>query len=227
MSPTPEPGAPLGGRSNYGDRPLERADLLADPVAQFEAWVNAAIAAGVAEPLATALATADAAGTPSVRMVLIRGIGPAGIDIYTNHESRKGHDLAARPEAAATLWWPQLERQVRLSGPMHPLDPAASAAYFASRPRESQLGAWASNQGAPLVDRAALEAAVAAVAATYPPGTPIPLPPHWGGYRLTPSRWEFWQGRRSRLHDRFEYIRPVTSATANRDRGWEIRRLQP
>ncbi|MFM2098339.1 MAG: hypothetical protein RIT06_967 [Chloroflexota bacterium] len=227
MSATPEPGAPIGGRSNYGDRPLERADLLADPVAQFEAWVNAAIAAGVAEPLATALATADAAGTPSVRMVLIRGIGPAGIDIYTNHESRKGHDLAARPEAAATLWWPQLERQVRLSGPMHPLDPAASAAYFASRPRESQLGAWASNQGAPLVDRAALEAAVAAVAATYPPGTPIPLPPHWGGYRLTPSRWEFWQGRRSRLHDRFEYIRPVTSATANRDRGWEIRRLQP
>jgi len=226
MSATPEPGAPLGGRSNYGDRPLERADLLADPVAQFEAWVNAAIAAGVAEPLATALATADATGTPSVRMVLIRGISPAGIDIYTNHESRKGHDLAARPEAAATLWWPQLERQVRLSGPMHPLDPAASAAYFASRPRESQLGAWASNQGAPLVDRAALEAAVAAVAATYPPGTPIPLPPHWGGYRLTPSRWEFWQGRGNRLHDRFEYARVATPAAAGGP-GWEIRRLQP
>lgn len=226
MSATPEPEAPLGGRSNYGDRPLELADLLADPVAQFEAWVNAAIAAGVTEPLATALATADAAGTPSVRMVLIRGISPAGIDIYTNHESRKGRDLAARPEAAATLWWPQLERQVRLSGPMQPLDPTASAAYFTSRPRESQLGAWASRQGAPLVDRAALEAAVAAVAATYPPGMPIPLPPHWGGYRLTPSRWEFWQGRRNRLHDRFEYARVATPAAAGGS-GWEIRRLQP
>ena len=126
MSATPEPGAPLGGRSNYGDRPLERADLLADPVAQFEAWVNAAIAAGVAEPLATALATADAAGTPSVRMVLIRGIGPAGIDIYTNHESRKGHDLAARPEAAATLWWPQ---QI---GRAHVLTPVTSLSRMPS-----------------------------------------------------------------------------------------------
>ena len=214
---------PLGDRSNYQRGRLDANDLLPDPVDQFHRWVNEAIAAQVPEPLAAALATADGAGDPSVRMILIRGIGPAGIDFYTNHGSRKGRDLAARPAAALTLWWPTLERQVRLSGSVARLSEAESAAYFASRPLESQLGAWASAQGEPIADRATLEGALAAAAQAHAP-TPeaLPtLPPHWGGYRVTPAHWEFWQGGEHRLHDRFEYLR----ATLNGP--WETRRLQP
>jgi len=157
-------------------------------------------------------------------MVLVRGIGPEGLDIYTNVESRKGRDLAARPEAALSIWWPGLERQVRCSGAMHPLPASEAAAYFAGRPRESQLGAWASRQGAPIADRGTLEANLEAARAAHPGA--VPLPPHWGGYRLRPARWEFWQGRPNRLHDRFEYLRPV-GAPAEGDGPWEIRRLQP
>jgi len=214
---------PLGDRSNYQRGRLDANDLLPDPVDQFHRWVNEAIAEQVPEPLAAALATADGAGNPSVRMILIRGIGPEGIDFYTNHESRKGRDLAARPSAALTLWWPTLERQVRLSGSVTRLSEAESAAYFASRPLESQLGAWASAQGEPIADRATLEGALAAAAHTHAP-TPASLPalpPHWGGYRVTPSRWEFWQGGKNRLHDRFEYLRTTLTAP------WETRRLQP
>jgi pyridoxamine 5'-phosphate oxidase len=214
---------PLGDRSNYQRGRLDTNDLLPDPVDQFHRWVNEAIAQQVPEPLAAALATADEAGNPSVRMILIRGIGPAGIDFYTNHESRKGRDLAARPAAALTLWWPTLERQVRLSGQVARLSEAESAAYFASRPLESQLGAWASAQGEPIADRASLEEALAAAARTHAP-TPeaLPaLPPHWGGYRVSPTRWEFWQGGAHRLHDRFEYLRPAPGGA------WETRRLQP
>lgn len=214
---------PLGDRSNYQRGRLDVSDLLPDPVDQFHHWVNEAIAAQVPEPLAAALATADESGSPSVRMILIRGIGPAGIDFYTNHGSRKGRDLAARPAAALTLWWPTLERQVRLSGSVARLTEAESAAYFASRPLESQLGAWASAQGEPIADRATLEGALAAAAQAHAP-TPesLPgLPPHWGGYRVSPAQWEFWQGGEYRLHDRFEYLR----ATPNGP--WEARRLQP
>jgi pyridoxamine 5'-phosphate oxidase len=214
---------PLGERSNYQRGRLDANDLLPDPVDQFHRWVNEAIAAQVPEPLAAALATADGAGDPSVRMILIRGIGAAGIDFYTNHGSRKGRDLAARPAAALTLWWPTLERQVRLSGSVARLSEAESAAYFASRPLESQLGAWASAQGEPIADRATLEGALAAAVQAHAP-TPdslSALPPHWGGYRVTPAQWEFWQGGEHRLHDRFEYLR----ATPNGP--WETRRLQP
>jgi pyridoxamine 5'-phosphate oxidase len=214
---------PLGDRSNYQRGRLDTNDLLPDPVDQFHRWVNEAIAQQVPEPLAAALATADEAGNPSVRMILIRGIGPAGIDFYTNHESRKGRDLAARPAAALTLWWPTLERQVRLSGQVARLSEAESAAYFASRPLESQLGAWASAQGEPIADRATLEGALAAAAQTHAPtpGSLPGLPPHWGGYRVNPVRWEFWQGGAHRLHDRFEYLRPAPGGA------WETRRLQP
>ena len=222
MTPNDEP---LGGRSNYAGAGLDRDDLQHDPVAQLRAWIAAAIDACAPEPLAAALATASATGEPSVRMILVRGIDDAGLDFYTNHLSRKGRDLAANPRAALTMWWPTLERQVRCSGPVAPLDPAASAAYFATRPRESQLGAWASAQGETIATRADLEALLAAAAAAHPEGgaaaPPIPLPPHWGGYRLSPDRWEFWQGGRHRLHDRFEYQRPAPNAP------WEIRRLQP
>ena len=210
---------PLGGRSDYAQRELNASDLHADPLTQFQRWVDAAIAAELPEPLAAALATADAHGTPSVRMILVRGIAADGLRFYTNHESRKGTDLADNPQAALTLWWPGIERQVRCSGPVRQLTEAESAAYFTSRPRESQLGARASRQGQPTPSRAALEAALAAETAAYPGSTPIKLPEFWGGYLLTPERWEFWQGRQNRLHDRFEYL-PNGAA-------WEIRRLQP
>jgi len=210
---------PLGGRSDYAQHELNEGDLHNDPLTQFQRWVDAAIAAEIPEPLAAALATADVHGTPSVRMILVRGIAADGLRFYTNHESRKGQDLAGNPQAALTLWWPGVERQVRCSGPVQQLSEAESAAYFASRPRESQLGARASRQGQPTPSRAALEAALAAETSAYQGGEPIELPRYWGGYLLSPVRWEFWQGRQNRLHDRFEYL--PNGAT------WEIRRLQP
>ena len=215
----PDRTPPIGGRSDYAQRELNASDLHADPLTQFQCWVDAAIAAELPEPLAAALATADATGTPSVRMILVRGIAADGLRFYTNHESRKGRDLAVNPQAALTLWWPGFERQVRCSGPVRQLTEAESATYFASRPRESQLGARASHQGQPTPSREALEAALAAEATANPGSAPIELPTFWGGYLLTPARWEFWQGRPNRLHDRFEYL-PISSA-------WEIRRLQP
>ena len=214
-----DPTTPIGGRSDYAQRELNEGDLHDDPLTQFQRWVDAAIAAELPEPLAAALATADAHGTPSVRMILVRGIAADGLRFYTNHESRKGQDLADNPQAALTVWWPGVERQVRCSGPVRQLTEAESAAYFASRPRESQLGARASRQGQPTASREALEAALAAETAAHQGDTPIELPRFWGGYLLTPVRWEFWQGRQNRLHDRFEYL--PSGAT------WEIRRLQP
>lgn len=214
-----DPTTPIGGRSDYAQRELNEGDLHDDPLTQFQRWVDAAIAAELPEPLAAALATADAHGTPSVRMILVRGIAADGLRFYTNHESRKGQDLADNPQAALTVWWPGVERQVRCSGPVRQLTEAESAAYFASRPRESQLGARASRQGQPTPSREALEAALAAETTAHQGDTPIELPRFWGGYLLTPVRWEFWQGRQNRLHDRFEYL--PSGAT------WEIRRLQP
>lgn len=214
-----DPNAPIGGRSDYARGELRESDLHPDPSAQMQRWIDEAIAANALEPLATALATADADGAPSVRMVLIRGIGPDGIRFYTNHDSRKGRDLAANPRAAISTWWSGLERQVRCSGPVRRLSEAESRDYFATRPRESQLGARASRQGEPIATRADLEAALAAEASAHPGNSPVPLPGFWGGYLLTPERWEFWQGRPNRLHDRFEYL--------PHEGGWAIRRLQP
>ncbi len=199
--------------------PIDPSVLDPDPVRQLRAWMEEASRAG--EPLADAmaLATASADGTPSVRMVLLRGIGSEGLDFYTNRSSRKGRDLAANPRAAAVLHWPALRRQVRVAGVVEPLGDAASAAYWAGRPRGSRLAAWASVQGSPIESRDALERRVAEMDAQFP-GEEIPLPPFWGGYRLAVEAWEFWESRRDRVHDRVEYL-------PDGEGGWRRRRLQP
>lgn len=198
---------------------VDPTSLDPDPVRQFDVWLSEAMAAAVPMADAFALATADGSGAPSVRMVLLRGHGPAGFDFYTNRASRKGRDLLVNERAAALFHWPTLNRQVRLAGRVEPIDEETSRAYFASRPRGSQLSAWASEQGQPIESRAALEASVASVEARFADG-PLPLPPDWGGYRLIPDRFEFWLSRPDRLHDRVEYLPDGAG-------GWARRRLQP
>jgi pyridoxamine 5'-phosphate oxidase len=199
--------------------PVDPAVLLRDPMAQLAAWLAEARAV---EPSADAfaLATSDRSAAPSVRMVLLRGADPRAIHFFTDRRSRKGGDLAANPRAGAVFHWPVLGRQVRLAGAVEQLSPEASEGYWATRPRGSQLSAWASMQGTPIGSRAALEARVAELAARWPSGSPIALPPFWGGYRLIPDAWEFWEGREDRLHDRVEYLPDGAG-------GWRRRRLQP
>ncbi len=207
----------LQRRPHGPEQPLERADLEPDPVIQLRAWLAAAAAAGTREPNAMTLATADADGVPSARVVLLRGLDERGLTWYTNRTSLKGRDLAANPRAALVFHWERLQRQVRVSGAVAVIPDAESAAYFAGRPRRSQLSAWASPQGRPIADRAELEAATQRIAEHHP--ETVPLPPFWGGYRLEPVMFEFWQGRRDRMHDRFSYLR--------QGRGWKIERLAP
>jgi pyridoxamine 5'-phosphate oxidase len=198
--------------------PIGPETLDPDPFRQFELWLEEARAAGLPLPDAFALATADGNGVPSLRMLLLRGHGPDGFRFYTNRASRKGRDLAANPQAAALFHWPVMERQVRISGVAEPLGERESAAYFASRPRGSQLSAWVSQQGEPVGSRAVLEGKVADADARFPGD--IPLPDDWGGYRLVADRFEFWLSRADRLHDRVEYVRQTDGA-------WTRRRLQP
>jgi pyridoxamine 5'-phosphate oxidase len=204
-------------RTQYRDATLELADLDPDPLRQFAAWLAEAVAAGMREPNATALGTVDPDGTPSVRMVLLKGLDDGRFVFYTHHESRKARALEAEPRCALAFWWDTLERQVRVEGTAARVDPAAADAYFAVRPRGSQLGAWASPQSRRLDDRAALVDGLAAAAARFP--EEVPRPPFWGGYAITPTALEFWQGRASRLHDRFRYERA--------DGGWTRWRLGP
>jgi pyridoxamine 5'-phosphate oxidase len=170
------------------------------------------------EPNAMTLATVDAAGQPAARTVLLKAIDPRGLTFYTNLDSRKARELAANPKAALLFWWPPHARQVRFEGTIEAVDEAEADAYFATRPRGSQLGAWASAQSSVIADRAALEAAEQEIAERFA-GGPVPRPPFWGGYRLTPERVEFWQGRTNRLHDRLRYTRLAD--------GWQIERLAP
>jgi pyridoxamine 5'-phosphate oxidase len=199
--------------------PIDPASLDPDPIRQLSAWLAEAEASGLSLPNAFALATCDADGTPSVRMLLLRGLDADGLRFFTNTASRKGRDLAANPRGAAAFWWPALDRQVRLAGEVWPLPHIESLAYWASRPRASQLSAWASDQGREVSSREALEARVAQVAARYGEGE-MPLPPSWGGYRLIPETIEFWESRADRLHDRVEYRRDPDGA-------WRTARLQP
>jgi pyridoxamine 5'-phosphate oxidase len=204
-------------RSEYaaGTDVVSAAD---DPIALLGTWLEQAVAAGVREPNAMALATLDPAEGPTVRMVLLRQILEGDLVFFTNLESPKALDLRRDPRCAATFWWGELERQVRVTGRAAALPRDAAAAYFATRQRGSQLGAWASPQSRPLAARSELEARLAEVEARFA-GQDVPIPPFWGGFAITPVAIEFWQGRPSRLHDRMRFERE--------GRGWHGTRLAP
>lgn len=180
--------------------------MVQDPFQLFDLWYAEARETEPNDSNAMALATADAEGRPSVRMVLLKGHGPDGFVFYTNRESRKAADIAANPQAALLFHWKSRRRQIRIEGTLSPVSDAESDAYFASRHRDSQLGAWASDQSRWLDSRATFEARFAEVQARFE-GGPVPRPPHWGGYRLSPDRIEFWQDRAHRLHERRLFVR--------------------
>lgn len=190
-------------RHNYTLQQLNEADVDPDPIQQFQRWFDQAIAAQLPEPNAMTLATATSNGTPSARIVLLKGLDERGFVFYTNYESRKGQALAENPQAALVFLWAVLERQVRIEGRVEKIAAAETDTYFQSRPLESRLGAWASDQSRVIPNREVLEQRFAELKATY--ADEIPRPPHWGGYRVMPHQIEFWQGRTSRLHDRLRY----------------------
>jgi pyridoxamine 5'-phosphate oxidase len=201
---TPPSGADIAAlRKSYERAELDEAASDASPLQQFDKWLREAIAAQVPEPNAMTLATVSAEGRPSTRVVLIKGYDARGIVWYTNYDSRKGRELEANPHAALQFHWVDLERVVRIEGRVELASAEESNAYYATRPLDSRLGAWASPQSQVISSRAVLVANAAKAAAKH--GLKPPRPPHWGGYRLVPEAWEFWQGRKSRLHDRLRY----------------------
>ena len=213
-------------REEYRVGALEVDEVADGPLQTVRRWLDEAIAVDLPEPTAVTLATVDVDGRPDARIVLLRGLDARGAVWYTNRRSTKGRQLAAVPAAALVAFWPQLERQVRLQGPVTELSDEESDAYFAARPRGSQLGAWASEQSEPIADRAALERRVAEVEDRFA-GRDVPRPPHWGGYLLTPTSIELWQGRASRLHDRVRCTWVGGDGPRHRPAGWRVERLQP
>ncbi|MCI0688660.1 MAG: pyridoxamine 5'-phosphate oxidase [Sporichthyaceae bacterium] len=206
-------------RASYQRAGLDLADLDPDPLVQFARWLSAA--AELPEPNAMILATADAAGRPSARTVLLKGYGPDGLLFFTNHGSRKAAEIAANPYATLLFPWHPIGRQVIASGPVSRISDAESAAYFATRPYDSQIGAWASRQSSVVASRAELDQRYRELVQRWPAGGAVPAPQFWGGYRLAPETVEFWQGRAGRLHDRLRYRR------SEPDREWIIERLAP
>jgi pyridoxamine 5'-phosphate oxidase len=206
-----------GQRRDYLGTPLLESDAHADPMAQFLEWFRA-VETLEEEPTAMTLASVGADGQPSARMVLLKGVDARGFVFYTNLESRKGEQLGANPQAAALFHWKSLRRQVRIEGPVEPVSAEEADAYFASRPRASQIGAWASKQSRPLAGRFELERRVGEFGLKFGLGK-VPRPPFWSGFRLLPERVEFWQDRPFRLHDRMLYLR--------KGEGWETQQLYP
>jgi pyridoxamine 5'-phosphate oxidase len=206
-------------RKDYTLAGLAEKDLARDPFRQFEKWFQEAEAAKLAEPNAMTLATASPDGRPSARTVLLKGLDGRGFVFYSNYESRKGRELALNARVALVFPWIALERQVLIEGTVTKVAREESAAYFHSRPRASQLGAWVAQQSSVIPARATLEEAMKALEKKHA-GAEIPLPPNWGGYRVAPETIEFWQGRRSRLHDRLRYRR-------DQEGGWLVERLSP
>lgn len=213
------PGADIASlRRAYRTVPLEREHLAADPVQQFHQWLDDALAAGSPEANAMAVATADAAGQPSLRMVLLKHFDAAGFVFYTNLQSRKAQEIDSNPQAALLFYWPEVSRQVRVTGPVSRTTTAETLRYFLSRPRDSQVGAWTSPQSTVIETRAVLEQQFARLKAKFAAGD-VPLPDFWGGFRVVPEAVEFWQARENRLHDRFVYRRDGD--------GWSVDRLAP
>lgn len=212
---------PAAMRSEYAEeKGLSSGDLAADWHTQFDRWFLTAVEHGLPEPNAMVVGTADAAGRPSGRIVLLKGYDAEGFVFFTNYTSRKGAEATANPYASLVFPWFPMQRQVTVTGRVVRVDRAETEAYFASRPRGSQLGAWASPQSQVVADRSALEENRRAVAERFADVDPVPAPPHWGGLRVVPDAVEFWQGRASRLHDRFRYRRDGQGA-------WVVERLAP
>lgn len=205
-------------RKSYEQSALDEAHLAAEPIDQFHRWFDQAVHAKVLEPNAMTLATVGADGRPSTRVLLLKGADARGLVWFTNLQSRKGRELAQRPHAAMQFFWPELERVIRIEGRVEAVSPAESDAYYRARPLGSRIGAWASPQSQVITSRESLEAAWAEHQQRL--GDNPPRPNHWGGQRLVPDRWEFWQGRPSRLHDRLVYV-------ARPEGGWRVERLAP
>jgi pyridoxamine 5'-phosphate oxidase len=205
-------------RRDYSLKELSKSSVAPDPIAQFSVWMREALDAALIEPTAMTVSTVGADGKPSSRVVLLKGFDADGFVFFTNYESRKGSDLAANPHTSLHFFWPELERQVIISGVADKVSRERSEAYFASRPVGSRIGAWASKQSSILTNREELERRVEEIREKFPNGD-VPCPPFWGGFRVKPTRVEFWQGRKSRLHDRIVY--------ESIDEAWSVVRLSP